>query len=147
MKFKSFSAHILALLGLSEWSKVEDKNSITVEEVAKLKNYGFTEKFLTDFKASLENDFQDESEEPKTTAFLRGLLGDTAARLTQAQEQLEALQTQQRDENRNNTALIAKKDAEITKLSGIIAQLSAAAEDDPGKGKQHNAQADGRLAG
>ena len=32
MKFKSFSAHILALLGLSEWSKVEDKNSITVEE-------------------------------------------------------------------------------------------------------------------
>ncbi len=34
----------LALLGLSEWSKVEDKNSITVEEVAKLKNYGFTEK-------------------------------------------------------------------------------------------------------
>ena len=38
MKFKSFSAHILALLGLSEWSKVEDKNSITVEEVAKLKN-------------------------------------------------------------------------------------------------------------
>ena len=25
MKFKSFSAHILALLGLSEWSKVEDK--------------------------------------------------------------------------------------------------------------------------
>ena len=148
MKFKSFSAHILALLGLSEWSKVEDKNSITVEEVAKLKNYGFTEKFLTDFKASLENDFQDESEdgnqgeeteEPKTTAFLRGLLGDTAARLTQAQEQLEALQTQQRDENRNNTALIAKKDAEITKLSGIIAQLSAAAEDDPGKGKQHNA--------
>ena len=153
MKFKSFSAHILALLGLSEWSKVENKNSITVEEVAKLKNYGFTEKFLTDFKASLENDFQDESEdgnqgeeteEPKTTAFLRGLLGDTAARLTQAQEQLEALQTQQRDENRNNTALIAKKDAEITKLSGIIAQLSAAAEDDPGKGKQHNAQADGK---
>ena len=51
MKFKSFSAHILALLGLSEWSKVEDKNSITVEEVAKLKNYGVTEKFLTDFKA------------------------------------------------------------------------------------------------
>ena len=60
MKFKSFSAHILALLGLSEWSKVEDKNSITAEEVVKLKNYGFTEKFLTDFKASLENDFQDE---------------------------------------------------------------------------------------
>ena len=46
MKFKSFSAHILALLGLSEWSKVEDKNSITVEEVAKLKNYGFTENNL-----------------------------------------------------------------------------------------------------
>ena len=43
MKFKSFSAHILALLGLSEWSKIEDKNSITAEEVAKLKNYGFTE--------------------------------------------------------------------------------------------------------
>ena len=42
MKFKSFSAHILALLGLSEWSKIEDKNSITAEEVAKLKNYGFT---------------------------------------------------------------------------------------------------------
>ena len=61
MKFKSLSAHILAFLGLSEWSKVDDKNSITVEEVAKLKNYVFTEKFLTDFKASLENDFQDEA--------------------------------------------------------------------------------------
>ena len=112
--------------------------------MTKLKNYGFSDKFLTAFKASLENDFQDEAgtgnegegnEEPTTTAFLRGLLGDTAARLAQAQEQLEALQTQQRDENRNNTSLIAKKDAEITKLSGIIAQLSAAAEDDPGKGK------------
>lgn len=155
LDFKSLSAVILGVLGLSEWSKVEDKNSITAEEMAKLKNYGFSDKFLTAFKASLENDFQDEAgtgnegegnEEPTTTAFLRGLLGDTAARLAQAQEQLEALQTQQRDENRNNTSLIAKKDAEITKLSGIIAQLSAAEEDDPGKGKQHNAQADGKGA-
>ena len=155
LDFKSLSAVILGVLGLSEWSKVEDKNSITAEEMTKLKNYGFSDKFLTAFKASLENDFQDEAgtgnegegnEEPTTTAFLRGLLGDTAARLAQAQEQLEALQTQQRDENRNNTSLIAKKDAEITKLSGIIAQLSAAAEDDPGKGKQHNAQADGKGA-
>lgn len=152
MKFKSFSAHILALLGVSEWSKVEDKNSITADEVAKLKNYGFTEKFLTDFKASLENDFRDEADngdqkpdgdEPQTAAFLRGLLGDTAARLTQAQEQLEALQAQQGKDNRDNTAVIARKDAEIKKLSGIIAQLSAAAEDDPGKGRQHNAQAEG----
>ena len=80
LDFKSLSAVILGVLGLSEWSKVEDKNSITAEEVAKLKNYGFTEKFLTDFKASLENDFQDEAgtgnegegnEEPTTTAFLR----------------------------------------------------------------------------
>lgn len=155
LDFKSLSAVILGVLGLSEWSKVEDKNSITAEEMTKLKNYGFSDKFLTAFKASLENGFQDEAgtgnegegnEEPTTTAFLRGLLGDTAARLAQAQEQLEALQTQQRDENRNNTSLIAKKDAEITKLSGIIAQLSAAAEDDPGKGKQHNAQADGKGA-
>ena len=46
MKFKSFSAHILALLGLSEWSKVEDKNSITVEEVATLKNYRFPSWFV-----------------------------------------------------------------------------------------------------
>ena len=45
------------------------------------------------------------------------MLGDTAARLTQAQEQLEALQTQQRDENRNNTALIAKKD--VYKRQGL----------------------------
>ena len=94
MKFKSFSAHILALLGLSEWSKVENKNSITVEEVAKLKNYGFTEKFLTDFKASLENDFQDESEdgnqgeeteEPKTTAFLRGLFCKAVRKISSCQ--------------------------------------------------------------
>ena len=48
LDFKSLSAHMLGLLGLSEWSKVEDKNSITAEEMAKLKNYGFPEKFLTD---------------------------------------------------------------------------------------------------
>ena len=30
MKFKSFSAHILALLGLSEWSKVEDLSLIHI---------------------------------------------------------------------------------------------------------------------
>ena len=152
-KFKSLSAGILGVLGLSEWSRVEDKNSITAEEMAKLKKYGFSEKFLTDFKASLENDFQDEAEdgeqgdgndEPKTTAFLRGLLGDTTARLTQAQEQLEALQAQQSEEDRNNTAAIAKKDAEIKKLSGIIAQLSETAENDPGKGTQHSAQMDGK---
>ena len=98
LDFKSLSAVILGVLGLSEWSKVEDKNSITAEEMAKLKNYGFSDKFLTAFKASLENDFQDEAgtgnegerTEETTTAFLRGLLGDTAARLAQAQEQLEA---------------------------------------------------------
>ena len=40
LDFKSLSAVILGVLGLSEWSKVEDKNSITAEEMTKLKNYG-----------------------------------------------------------------------------------------------------------
>lgn len=52
LDFKSLSAVILGVLGLSEWSKVEDKNSITAEEMTKLKNYGFSDKFLTAFKAS-----------------------------------------------------------------------------------------------
>lgn len=157
MKLKYLSTQIQAILGLKEWSKVEGKNSITVEETEKLKKYGFTESFLNAFKASLENDFQeengdnngdnagDENDESKTSAFLRGLLADTAARLTQSQAQLEALQAQQTQDNSNNAAVIAKKDAEIKKFTGIIAQLSAAAEDDPGKGKQHNAQGDGKT--
>lgn len=51
-KFKSLSAGILGVLGLSEWSRVEDKNSITAEEMAKLKKYGFSEKFLTDLNSA-----------------------------------------------------------------------------------------------
>ena len=135
MKFKKFAATILAILGLTEWTKEEGKSTLTDEQVTALQRYGFTEKFLAAFKEALANDFGDEDEtredEGNTrTALLQGLLADTTARLTAAQEQLETLQN-----NASSTkSVLAAKDQELASLKAKVKALTAAAEEDPGKG-------------
>lgn len=153
---KNFAKTILTILGKEEWEKVEGKNSITAEELEKLKNYGFTDTFLNSFKASLENDFKDQEENENAEggtggngegeantriAILNGLLAETAEKLANSEAQLATMKAQG---NQNANAL-TKKNEEITKLKDVIAKLSGAAEEDPGKGKQNGASAGGTV--
>ncbi len=140
MKFKTFAASILAILGLKEWQKEDGKDTLTDEQTAALKNYGFSDSFLGAFKESLANGFAGE-EEPADAqgntrqAVLQGLLSDTTARLSAAQELIGQLnQTHEAD-----TAAIEKKNQEIASLKQRVQILTAAAEEDPGRGAQHQA--------
>jgi len=139
--FKAFAANILAILGLKEWAKDSaGVNTVSAEDLDKLKTMGFTDDFLKGFTASLARDFQDEEQaaaapEGMDVAVLRGLLADTSARLVDATASLEAMQTQ----NQAQATQRAAAEREIADLRGKINALSAAAERDPGAGSTHQA--------
>lgn len=141
--FKSFAATILAILGLNEWALNEQGVKIvTDEERDKLKSMGFSDKFLTGFTNALAKDFEEEAEpqtEPEGVqlATLRGLLSQTATQLAQTQQDLATLQAI----NTTDKAVIAQKSKEIATLQEKVKTLSEAAENDPGKGAQHQAGA------
>ena len=141
--FKSFAATILAILGLNEWALNEQGVKIvTDEEREKLKSMGFSDKFLTGFTNALAKDFEEEAEpqtEPEGVqlATLRGLLSQTATQLAQTQQDLATLQAI----NTTDKAVIAQKSKEIATLQEKVKTLSEAAENDPGKGAQHQAGA------
>lgn len=87
MKFKKFAATILAILGLSEWTRTEEGvQTLTDDEAARLTELGFSDSFIQGFKKALSNDFADENvadAAPNTrAAVLQGLLADTAQRLS-----------------------------------------------------------------
>ena len=139
MKFKNFVPAILAILGITEWTKSdEEKNTLTEEQADKLKTMGFNDTFVAGFKTALENDFKDEKENgPKTqeqrdtrAAVLQGLLQDTTVKLAQANAELETM----RSKANTDAATLQAKETEITNLNARIQTLSKAAEQDPGKG-------------
>lgn len=139
MNLKAFSQTILAILGISEWPKSADsKSTLTAEQEQHLQQLGFSEKFLTGFKAALANDFVEEAQDAPSApadgadsraAILQGLLTQTAADLTNAQAQLQQLQA----DAKTSKATIAQKEALITSLQEKVNALSRAAEDDPAK--------------
>ena len=143
--FKSFAATILAILGLNEWALNEQGVKIvTDEERKKLKSMGFSDQFLTGFTNALAKDFKEEAEpqaepEPEGVqlATLRGLLSQTATQLAQAQQDLANLQAT----NATDKAALVQKTKEIANLQEKVKTLSEAAENDPGKGAQHQAGA------
>lgn len=142
MKFKPFVSAILAILGISEWKKNESgAATLTDDDVTALKSYGFSEAFITDFKASLERDFAEEevpdSEDAnRSTAALRGLVAQYSKGLAEAQAQIEAMKSQ----SAANVSALAVKDKEIEKMKQTIALLSNAEEKDPGLGAQNPTQ-------
>jgi hypothetical protein len=147
---KAFAASIMAILGLAEWSKVEGKSTLSAEDKIKLKNYGFSDVFVSKFAEELSADFKDKNEpegkenkddgksktkaEEAVNAALRATLADMTARLATVTTQYEDL----KKSDGSNTEAISKKDQEITTLKEKITALSAAAENDPGKGSQHS---------
>ena len=61
MKFKNFVPAILAILGITEWTKSdEEKNTLTEDQAEKLKTMGFNDTFVAGVKTALANDFKDE---------------------------------------------------------------------------------------
>ena len=136
MKFKTFTAAILAILGITEWTKSEEKkNTLTDDQAAKLKAMGFSEQFLAGFKEALENDFKNEEgageqNRDARAAVLQGLLQDATTKLATATEQLETMRAQATTDA--NT--IKAKENQITSLNEKIQALTKAAENDPGRG-------------
>lgn len=134
-KMSTFAGAILGLLGLKEWKKAEDKDILDADDVAKLKELGFDEKFITPFGEALKNGFKDEEQqagpvENSGEALIRGLLAQKVSEMASLQEQLDAI----RKTDGEKTQAITRKDTEIAELKQKISVLSALPEPDHGAG-------------
>ena len=131
----TFAGAIQGLLGLKEWKKAEDKDILDADDVAKLKELGFDEKFITPFGEALKNGFKDEEQqagpvENSGEALIRGLLAQKVSEMASLQEQLDAI----RKTDGEKTQAITRKDTEIAELKQKISVLSALPEPDHGAG-------------
>lgn len=137
MNFANFIPAILGILGLSAFNKVEGKDGLTDEECAKLKEYGFSDRFLSDFKAYIRNpqpSAEDQSTSDTRAAAVAAVLGQVTSQHQEATAQLDSLKKQVAKDKAAHETAIASKEAEIEALNEKIKTLSALPENDPGKG-------------
>lgn len=137
MNFANFIPAILGILGLTAFNKVEGKDDLTEQECAKLKTYGFSDAFIADFKAYIQNpqpSAENESTDDKRAAAVAAVLGQITTQHQQATEELVSLKEQNAKDKEAHAQAIAAKEAEITTLNEKIEILSALPENDPGKG-------------
>lgn len=137
MNFANFIPAILGILGLTSFNKVEGKDDLTEQECAKLKEYGFSDLFLADFKAYIQN--PQPSAESNTTddtraAAVAAVLGQVTTQHQKATAELSALKEQVAKDKVAHSAAIKSKEAEIAALNEKIKTLSELPETDPGKG-------------
>lgn len=129
MKFANFIPAILGILGLSEFHEEAGKKVITDDEKAALKGYGFTDRFLADFAAALnEPTPAAATDNDKRAAVIAGLLGQTTEYLQAKTDELEALKAS----NAATVETLAAREREIAALKGKVATLSEMTETDPG---------------
>lgn len=136
MNFANLIPAILGILGLSSFSKVDGKECLSDEERAALKGYGFTDRFLDDFNAYLQNPptAATGSTPNQQMAAVAAVLGQTTEQLQAKTAELDALKQTVATDKAAHTAAIQAKEAEITALNAKIQTLSALPETDPGKG-------------
>ena len=136
MNFANLIPAILGILGLTSFSKVDGKECLSDEERAALKGYGFTDRFLDDFNAYLQNPptAATGSTPNQQMAAVAAVLGQTTEQLQAKTAELDALKQSVATDKAAHTAAIQAKEAEIAALNAKIQTLSALPETDPGKG-------------
>lgn len=142
MNFANFIPAILGILGLTAFNKVNGKDDLTEQDCAKLKEYGFSEMFLTDFKAYIQNpqpSAENNSDETSRAAVVAAVLGQVTTQHQKATAELDDLKAQVANDKAAHAAAIASKEQEIKALNEKIQTLSALPENDPGKGAGHSA--------
>lgn len=127
MNLANFIPAVLGILGISKFTQVDGKFTLTVEEEAKLKEYGFNDRFISDFKTHLQSPKgEKEGDEDRQVAVVASLLAENTTQLQEAQAQLDAL----REAANSDKEVIAAKDALVSELTAKVAALSAMPEPD-----------------
>ena len=141
-ELKGFAAPIMALLGLTGWAK-DDKGCQVLldDQVAKMKEAGFSDTFLNEFKAALSANFAENggqaTEDSSVVAALKAALKITSQKLADAQSSLDATV----EAGKASQTTIESLNAKVANLQEQIKILSAAAEQDPQAGSQFHGAA------
>jgi hypothetical protein len=136
MNFANFKPAILAILGLTTFNKVEGFDDLSATERAKLKEYGFSDRFITDFAESLkkpDNEATQQQGENRQAAAIAAVLGQTTAQLQTRNEELDRLRQSSSQEAAAHAAAIANAEHQIAELNERVRTLSALPENDPGR--------------
>lgn len=141
MNFANFIPAILGILGLHSFNKVDGKESLSDQECARLKEYGFSDRFLADFNAFLQNPpVADSGAAPdQQMAAVAAALAQTTEQLQARTAELDALRQSVASGKAAHAAAIRSKEEEIEALNDKVATLSALPEPDPGKGAARSA--------
>ena len=146
LDFGQFTATVKTLLGLPAFQKdAEGHETLTAEQVATLKQFGFDERWIAGFKAHLESP---EDEKPsadaskKQMAVMAATMGSLTSQLAEKSEELAQLQQEALERETELTAL-RKTNAEVEALKKKINILSALPEQDPAQGAGATVPSDG----
>ncbi|MCM1451248.1 MAG: hypothetical protein NC102_03240 [Clostridium sp.] len=131
MNFANLIPAILGILGLSAFNKVDGHESLLEEECATLKGYGFSDRFLVDFKAYLKDPKPHKAEDKdKKMAAVSAVLGSVTKQLEETQAELDAMRKDRAADKTAHAKAIEEKEKEIEALNGKISALSKLPEQD-----------------
>lgn len=141
MDFANFKLAILGILGLASFNKVDGKESLSADECAKLKEYGFSDKFLADFNAYLAKPEPSakQANDNHQMAAVAAVLGQVTEQLQAATAELNSLKAANAQDKAAHDAAIKAKEQEIATLNDKVKTLAALPENDPGKGAGNGA--------
>ena len=129
-KFSDFTDSILGLLNLPSFRKdAEGHETLSAEDVAALKRFGFDERFISGFKTHLENPKEKGNDDAasKRMAVMAATMGNLTSQLADRSAEVDRLQQEALTYQTELTAL-RKATAEVEDLKAKIKVLSAMPE-------------------
>lgn len=116
------------MLGIAAFTQKEGKFFLTDDQQAKLKGYGFNDKFIQDLTTAL-NQPQADEKVGKDVALMGALLGEATSRIDSLTAKIESM----KKEKETSAALIQQKERELAELQGKVKILSELPDVDPTK--------------
>ena len=130
MNLKSFIPAVLAILKQDSFQEQDGRKTLTAQEKEKLTGCGFTQQFIDEFEASMnEPEAQaGETEPDRRVAALSALLAQTTTQLQAVTKQLNML----KDKSTTDASALVEKQKAIDDLESKVAALASLAEVDEG---------------
>lgn len=134
MNFSTFIPAILGILNRSSFNKEDGKEKLSPDDCGRLKEFGFTDRFISDFNAYLSDPTPTQpGRENQQLAAVSAVLGQTTEQLQAKTSELETLKQSVASNRAANQAAIAEREREIAALNDKIKVLSALPDVDPGQ--------------
>lgn len=121
---RNFIPAIMGILGITKFREIDGKKVLSDQERESLHGHGFSDQFVKDFEAALNEPVEKTSDPDKRTAAIAAVLGQTTSSLEKARLEIEQLKAEKATDAEAHQKAIEEAESRITELESRVQVLS-----------------------